>query len=139
MDDRLLWKNNYKIGNKIIDKEHEGFFEIANNLYTVQDIKSKEIQQQMIQMHLKNLLDYTTKHFLNEEKLMESINFPYINEHISIHNEIKKELNFFVFELYLYSIDEVITKMHTFINKYLIFHIKNEDTKIAKYLNNLSL
>lgn len=84
----LEWHEEYECGHKIIDSQHKNLFILGNEL----------LAQLSIQREAKNILPLVEKclievaaHFRTEEKVMESIGYPHVNEHKAIHEELLQQ------------------------------------------------
>lgn len=75
---RLHWTPDLSVKNVKIDKEHQRWIELFNNLYSgITDSKPEEQVEELIL----GLLDYTRYHFSSEEQFMQSLNYPDLAKH----------------------------------------------------------
>lgn len=80
------WKDNYKIGNDEIDRQHQHLFELANKLVTESDhAKVTGLAMQ--------LYKHTREHFEMEEALMHQVGFADCTAHTAYHNKLLGRLN----------------------------------------------
>lgn len=121
------WKNIYSVNNSKIDQEHKQLFDIAKAAFCLVD---DEHRAEKIKEVLVDLYDYMKIHFQHEEKHMEEINYPKLNEHKLIHNEIIKTLNTFVKELPKSEKSFFEKELARMIDIVLVQHIIQEDRKI---------
>jgi hemerythrin len=124
------WKEIYSVGNKEIDKEHKKLFDIAEEAFkevepNLRNAKIKEV--------LTDLYTYMKSHFKHEEKYMQEINYPLINEHKVLHHDIIEKINSFVKKLP--TIDESVfeKELARIIDIALVHHIIQEDRKIISW------
>ncbi len=82
---KLIWDVSFRIGIEQIDKQHKHLFDISNELMETQSLTKDE---QKVVNALKNLKEYITTHFNDEESAMRKYNYPLLNDHISKHREI---------------------------------------------------
>lgn len=82
---RLIWDVSFRIGIDQIDKQHKHLFTISNELM---ETHSQMKDEQKVVTALKNLKEYISTHFTDEEATMRKYNYPLLNEHISKHKEI---------------------------------------------------
>lgn len=82
---KLLWDISFRIGIEHIDKQHKHLFQISNELM---DSQSQQKDEQKVVAALKNLKEYISTHFTDEEATMRSYNYPLLNEHIQKHKDI---------------------------------------------------
>jgi hemerythrin len=77
----------FRLGIDLIDNEHIKLVDMLNAVHILlSDGKREEAKQYFNEM----LSGYVTEHFANEEKFMESFDFPFINEHRKIHENFKR-------------------------------------------------
>ena len=117
----------YKIGDNLIDSEHEQIFAIASKLHLYKDNDKK------IKALIKELLEYTKYHFEHEQEYMQSINYPLTKEHTKLHAQLVAELKIFFNEIATYEYEQVLQKVHYFIGEKIINHILIEDKKIMHF------
>jgi hemerythrin len=123
------FENEFKLGIDEIDLEHAKLVNMLNDVQSfIKDGKKDEARN----FFRETLTAYVVEHFANEEKYMESISFPQIEEHRQIHTNFKQS---FVKSLPLIdSYDETafrnaLTDTYTWI----INHIGKTDKKYAIY------
>lgn len=124
------WKEIYSVGNVEIDKEHKKLFDIAQDAFmqveeTQRNVKIKEV--------LTELYTYMKTHFKHEEKFMQEINYPLIEEHKLLHHNIIEKINTFVKQLP--TMDETLfeKELAKIIDIALVHHIIQEDRKIIAW------
>lgn len=120
----------YYTGNEKIDKEHQQLFTIINRLYSaMREGKSKVILQEI----LDELLDYTIKHFTDEELYMLSYNYPRYHEHKRIHQELTDKVKQFRQE-FMAGNSFISVELLLFLNNWLANHIKVEDFAYMRHI-----
>ncbi len=126
---KIPWRDTYKIGIKDIDTQHRELFDIVNRLYDLED-------EQSIKEKLRTILyefsDYMKTHFKDEEEYMLSIGYPLLKEHKQIHEDIIKSLTTIITTPAKLPI--IKSKMRVVAKRVLIEHILNEDMKIKMFL-----
>ncbi|MFW6042767.1 MAG: bacteriohemerythrin [Marinilabiliaceae bacterium] len=123
----IKWTSEYKMNIPEIDKEHYSLFEKLNEFYHgLEDGSSKERLGQLI----KGLLDYAKVHFSNEEKYMESIGFPDLDNNREEHEAFIKKASEFYDK---YQSGKLILSLEVtnFIKEWISNHIKQEDKQYA--------
>ena len=80
----LLWEDKYNTGVEVIDAQHKNIFEYMTRIYNrlVDDQQSCE----PINSKLDQLAIICKVHFLEEEALMDDINYPSSSEHKHLHD-----------------------------------------------------
>ncbi len=131
----ILWTKNLEVGVTLIDEQHKKWFEKADQLFEAgKNGKSKEYIIQMFDF----LDDYTKTHFKDEEKYMQSINYPKLNEQKQMHQDFIKRLAELRKEYETSGANiTVIIGANQFILDWLTKHISNEDKKIGEYARKL--
>jgi len=122
------WKSTYKIGNTILDAEHQELFKIASEAFKR---VPKEKKMSKIKETLNQLFSYFEKHFKDEEEYMQSIKYDKIVAHKKIHQEIIETLKKFLNRVPSMSIEDIEEELKEFIENSLVEHILEEDKKIA--------
>ena len=82
---QLVWKDFFCSGNRLIDQQHQALFTLSNELFdAILSGKSKELISAMIG----RLLVDVTRHFHDEEIILEKVMFPGLPEHITEHAKL---------------------------------------------------
>ncbi len=84
---QLVWQESFTLGNELIDDQHKTLFLNSNKLLHV-IIKSSTKEE--ISNIISQLLDDITKHFIDEEHILESIGYPFVKQHAIEHEKLKK-------------------------------------------------
>ncbi|MFQ6342855.1 hemerythrin family protein [Campylobacter sp. VTCC 70190] len=131
----IKWSRDFSIKNIQLDKQHELIFEITN-LANDLALKVQEDNTQYkddLKQILTKLFHYIKIHFKDEEKFMESINFPLLEEHKKSHKILIDKTK----ELLEHSND--ITKMSKELSvltkDWILDHFANEDLWIDNFKN----
>ncbi|HAM97522.1 MAG TPA: hypothetical protein DCQ26_02830 [Marinilabiliales bacterium] len=126
----FIWRDNFSVGNQIIDDQHKKLIAIINRLY--QSYMDKK-QVDEISSIMKELADYTRYHFTTEENLIREKKYPFIAEHIKEHDFFIEELRNFK-EQFDSSPSILTLKVMTFLQKWLKEHILVNDQKYKEYI-----
>ena len=131
------WHKNLEIGDKHIDSQHKRLIEVTNEL--VAACNNNQGKDKLLET-LRFLADYAVKHFRDEEKLAQSVNYPGYAEHKKIHDKFKETVTESIKQLESEGANiMMIAKTNMFISNWLINHVSNEDAKIGAYIRELSL
>ncbi len=127
----LLWTSNLEVGVHLIDTQHKKWFEKADQLFEAgKNGKSKEYIIQMFDF----LDEYTKTHFRDEEKYMQSINYPELAAQKEMHEMFIKKLAELRKQYETAGANiTVIISANQFILDWLTKHISNADKKIGEY------
>ena len=119
------------IGNPEIDNDHRKLLEIYNELV---DLIEYKMSRQDFARILTKMTDYSLIHFKKEEKYMEQLSYPNINEHIAFHRD-------YIYKVAMYNLDllnenglnaEDVLK---FLKAWWINHIMKIDLLYEKFKN----
>lgn len=79
------WSSNLDIGVASMNSEHQQLLAIMNRLYDLNQAKASKSE---LQSTLKELAEYTVKHFGDEEAYFDSIGYPDAEKHKYIHKDL---------------------------------------------------
>lgn len=127
----LAWTKNLEVGVDLIDTQHKKWFEKADQLFEAgKNGKSKEYIIQMFDF----LDEYTKTHFRDEEKYMQSINYPELNAQKQMHDGFIKKLSELRKQYEVTGANiTVIISANQFILDWLTKHISTADKKIGEF------
>ncbi len=129
----IQWDSAWNIGHSEIDRQHQRWVELFNELeeaFLSKNIRDIAVVQQNT---FKTILDYTRYHFANEEKVMQEAAYPDAAGHWRLH----KEFDAMVFSKYreLLNGELMLTsELLALIRNWLLRHIQVEDKKLGGYL-----
>ncbi len=129
--EKIIWLNKYNIGNETIDSEHKYLVSLINEIME----KRKEMNLDEVKRIFIELKRYAHIHFYNEEKLMEEINYPKIEDHKAQHRVFVEELDKIEKELILEN-KYVSFEIMIFLSKWFINHIQHMDKDFSSYFVN---
>ena len=133
----LKWRSEYNVGEYLIDNEHQKLFSIARKALKVASSKETKDDMNSLKTIVKELFSYVGTHFCNEEKFMEKIKYPNIDEHKLIHKQLTKSLTKLIEEFNSLELEEIKSRLKDFISDYFIKHIITEDKKIQLFITPL--
>ena len=79
------WKDEYTVGNGLIDEQHQELFAIVNRLH-------ENLDDDQLKAEIMNLYKHTREHFADEEALMREAHYVYYKEHRADHDRLLKTL-----------------------------------------------
>jgi hemerythrin len=126
------WTKNLETGNITIDTQHKQLIDAINKLL---EACSQGKGRDEIHKVTEFLLQYTVKHFGDEERLQQSSNYPDYVNHKKLHTKFTQDVKELAKEL-----DEkgtsivMVGKVNHTVGDWLISHIQREDTKVAKHI-----
>lgn len=120
-----------KIGHRVVDAQHLQLFKLLEGL---EEAKYDNSSHKNVKDALVALSDYVEHHFSSEESLMIKINYPYVEQHIRLHEELKDSVVRLKKELEE-DPENLVLDMVRLLRKWLVEHINKADTDISKYLD----
>jgi len=126
-----MWKDEYRIGVDVIDKQHQSLFEKTSELEQSIELGVKENKTTIIDTIL-FLKDYALNHFSDEENYSKSINYSGFDEHLAQHKAFIQTLLQHERDMKGSDFDEnSVRKFHQALKIWLLFHVTNSDRKIV--------
>lgn len=126
------WDKSLDIGYPDIDRQHQQWIDLLNKLENnLLSDTSKKKENEKVQI-LKEILDFTSAHFNDEEEIMKSCNYPKLIEHYRMHKDFHQK----VYDLYRdvlggnYVLDSELISM---LRSWFLNHTQNEDRKAFQY------
>lgn len=124
-------KPEYLTGIEQIDNEHKRLFEIAEEVYQLQQQEFLVDKYDQIKAALEELREYTKTHFAHEEEYMESIQYKHMFMQKVQHDTFVKKLD----QLDLDKLDDedsTISDILKFLTDWLVHHILETDKLIGE-------
>ncbi|MDR0707273.1 MAG: bacteriohemerythrin [Treponema sp.] len=126
------WSDSLATGNKQIDAEHKQLIEAINGFFGACSTNSGSDKMQKT---INFLLDYTVKHFYNEERLQIQYKYPGYENHKKFHENFKKNVRDLMVEfINKGASDELIKRAKHDIGEVIIAHIQHEDMRLAAHI-----
>ena len=119
------WKEEYGIGDLLIDKQHQYLFSLANKL-----VESKG--QAEVTNNAMKLFRYVREHFSDEEAVMRKAGYPAYAEHVAMHEALITQLS--VISSEICKDQWSMEALKEFMNQWLLGHIVEEDAKLGRYI-----
>ncbi len=117
------WNRRFETGVREVDAQHQHLFELAGRLHrAMQRGESKGILSGL----LKALIDYTVKHFRDEERLMQAARYPEYQAHKAKHDALTQQVQDFARDLESGKV-AVSLELMTFLRDWLYNHILKSD------------
>jgi hemerythrin len=131
-----MWKDKYKIGVELIDKQHEELFRrVSDFTRTIRGEEDWNARLDKVKETMLFMKDYVIDHFNEEEIYQEQINYPDIEIHKEAHAKFKEGIDNYVkiFEEEGFT-EEKIQEFGGRLMAWLIMHVGNMDQKIGEYV-----
>ncbi len=124
----FVWKDDYYLGVDAMDDEHKILINKINLL--AESINLNDKTSKILNAY-RQLRDYTHKHFSDEERYMESIDYPQLTNHKEIHRSLLAKLASYEAKIVEPQFDP--SDLMLFLNDWLIKHILGVDMKYARF------
>ena len=129
----MKWKTMYGIGIDKVDEQHEKLFEISQRIEEL-FLLPRHIDKfdEMVEI-IEELKAYTMYHFNEEQKLMQSVQYPKYFSHLVEHQDFIEKMN----ALDIHELDkaqqEQIRGLVDFMMTWLVEHVLERDRAFATY------
>jgi len=80
--EEIKWKDDYMLGNQLIDRQHQIFASLINKLIRAQNKKRDTYYLNRLIMEIQKYAEF---HFISEENYMIDIEYPALSEHQQQH------------------------------------------------------
>jgi hemerythrin-like metal-binding protein len=125
------WCTSYSVSNSSLDEQHQKMFTIISELHNA--MFQKHGREQMAAT-IRQLIEYTQKHFAEEERQMEMSGFPGLAGHKAAHEKLKQQV-VEIEQRFHDSKDSMAGDMLGFlVSDWLVKHILEMDKQYAPYL-----
>lgn len=123
------WKEEYSLGDKLIDSQHKSLFAILNDLAEAgPDDKEDASFKCLGQME-----EYARVHFREEERLMRDNGYPGLVKHIEEHKEFLRQVE--DYKISIFSSYVPYQDIVEYLNNWLVEHVLGSDQKYMDYIN----
>lgn len=130
----MEWTSIYKTGNEFIDDQHKTLFDQIHKIKRL-SVDTPSLKDDLSEI-LNFLEEYVVTHFSDEEKYMDSISYPFLEQHKTIHLNFVNDFLKLKYKA-LQSEDFKPSELFIFLIKWLQQHIAIEDQKYVKYQKSL--
>lgn len=132
----MMWKEKYKIGVDVIDRQHEELFRrVSAFIQTVQQDGKWEEKLAKVKETMAFMQEYVVFHFNDEEAYQEQINYPDLENHKKAHAKFKEAVGQYAQRLEKegYS-EELVQEFGGKLMTWLIMHVAATDQKIGEFV-----
>jgi hemerythrin len=134
----MIWKEEYKIGVALIDKQHEELFSrVTAFVETVQSDKIWNEKMNKVNDTLEYMKDYVVTHFQEEEAYQKEIGYPEAEQHRKKHQDMISYIRMIAGQNEINGCKEIV--MQQFAGRivtWLVNHVVGEDHKVAEFTKN---
>ena len=132
------WIEKYSVGVKEIDRQHQHFFEIVNEIIKMTGQEQENVSAQDLLPKITGLSDYAVYHFTTEENIFKRYDYPDAEEHISAHNIYREKMKRLVAEAgeERANTKKIALEAAEFAGSWLINHVMETDQKYVGFMHN---
>jgi methyl-accepting chemotaxis protein len=126
---KIQWTEAFSVGNRKIDEQHKRLVKLVNDMY---EAMRQGKANAAITPILDELVQYTVRHFADEESMLKLYKYPGLVDHQKLHAELIRQVTELKGEF-----DRglpVGTKVFNFLKGWLINHIQQQDKQYSEYL-----
>lgn len=125
-----MWKESYRIGIDLIDRQHVELFRATDTL--VRAIEANA-DKQTFRQTITFLKDYTVRHFQDEEAYQASIHYSGMEDHKKAHRKFTEIILDYERRLVESDFDiRIVKDLAGTLTAWLIYHVADADQRIAK-------
>ena len=127
-----VWSNSLAIGDPTIDAQHKLLVNMVNELV---DSCCRGQGRATLSMTLNFLIEYTVKHFQDEETIQQKYSYPGYASHKKLHDDFKVYVGQLAKQLETEGATvTLVGNVNSSLGSWLVNHIQNEDVKIGEHI-----
>ena len=127
MNDQILWKPFYSVGDPSLDAQHKQILAMVSELYAAME-RGEDCA--VLEKILDRLCEYANTHFKYEEQIMQEHGYPHFAEHKALHDRLRKRTTDLRANLSLLTAPDLLR----FLKQWWIGHIQGKDKDYTPYL-----
>ncbi len=125
----VVWTSEISMKHEVLDEQHRYFHNLVNRIH--ESINVQNVNHLIA--CLSELKQYTSVHFIEEEKLMTEANYPKLEEHKEYHKMIKKRILQLCSDLEFQPL-AVAVEIKTFLDLWINEHMHKADIDFAGFI-----
>jgi len=127
----IIWREEYSVGVKEIDLQHQHFIELMNKAYTA--VYNNATKEDILKF-VDELLTHGYNHFQTEEKYFDKFKYPLAEEHKKIHASLLEQAGAFKITINnALDYGKEVSKLVDFLEDWLVDHMLTEDMKYSPF------
>lgn len=128
---KIVWTDEFTVGIEEMDAQHRQIIAMINEMI---DNFEADARSEVVSAMLMKMTHYSLGHLKAEEKLLEEINYPLLEEHKELHNEFKLKVADFTTASTI-GVNQVTPAILIYLAEWWTQHILGEDKKYFEYIN----
>ena len=132
--EKFIWTEEYSVGIKEIDEQHQHFFEIANKILDLV-VGENQVKEEILKA-LTELGDYGFYHFSTEEKYFDEFGYDLAPLHVDAHNKYRETVGKYFKDINKdegVDVKKIAEDMATYSSNWLSNHILLMDKQYTKF------
>lgn len=122
----------FRTGHPLIDSQHEKYLDLLDELF---DIGREHLSDNSkVDEALNKAIAYGLEHFIAEEQLMESVNYPKLDAHRKKHNEFRGRAQYLRTAGKYLTPDAFLHEINLWMVQWLCNQIQTYDRELAEFL-----
>lgn len=126
----FMWKSRYSVGVKELDEQHQTIMKGLNELH--EGMMCGKLSEAAAPL-ISNLVSLAAEHFVTEERLMESTQFPGLADRRAKHQTLSNKVQEFIARQELGDVAAYSQFMY-FLREWITRHMENEDQDYTQWL-----
>jgi hemerythrin len=129
------WDDKYSVGIPLIDEQHRELIRLTNELYQG-CLAGDDKARNFFFTAIRGAMDYVKRHFSAEEKILQNIRYPHLEEHRKQHEDFVRKM---VTDVQSFQEGKkfVPNNFVRFLRDWVLSHIAIVDAQYAAYIVNL--
>ena len=124
------WSDSLSVKVPSIDEQHKKLVALVNDVH---EVAVSDKDDETLEKVFNDLVEYTQRHFIYEEKLFEKYDYSRIQQHINSHENLKKKVNSYLADFKTGNVD--MLEFLAFMVDWLQDHIMGEDMEYSEFFN----
>lgn len=131
--DRFLWNDRLQLGVHAMDEEHKVLIAKINDLIAALESQYVKADKTKLLKAFDAMAEYTIEHFRDEEKFMQSFEYPQFESHKKIHEKLLNQVGEYRQMIANDKLDDML--LINFLRNWLVSHIMGVDMQYANKFN----
>ena len=122
----------FRTGHPLVDSQHEAYLDLLDELFVVG--REPLSDKTKVDEALNKAIAYGLEHFISEEQLMESVNYPALDAHRKKHNEFRVHAESLRLAAKHLSPETLLYEINLWMVRWLCNQIQTYDKALAEFL-----
>lgn len=130
------WSSQYSVHDSKMDEQHQHLFSLVNALHEAIFNKTHKV---VVKQTVHALLEYTQRHFADEEKLMQHYGYPKHSQHKAEHDALLGAVQAFGAKLGAGDVSTAADMLQFLVSDWLVRHILSADKDYGFFIQKCRL